>query len=84
MIPDAILLMDDNLLQGDIPPILGNIKGLILLNLTGNKLKANFAEGHWKMRNWLAHTAKRRICPKTPQIYGCLPRCTVAIILFIS
>jgi hypothetical protein len=48
MISDAILLMDDNLSQGDIPPILGNIKGLILLNLTGNKLKANFAEGHWK------------------------------------
>jgi hypothetical protein len=37
-----------------------------------------------KMRNWSAHTAKRRICPKTPQIYGCLTRHTAAIILFIS
>jgi hypothetical protein len=44
MIPDAILLMDGNLLQGDIPPVLGNIKGLILLNLTGNKLNGSIYE----------------------------------------
>ena len=37
-----------------------------------------------KMHNMLMDTAKTRICPKTPQIRGSLPRHTAPIILIIS